>query len=215
MTHDSIGLGEDGPTHQPIESLMMLRALPGLLVLRPGDGNEVSGAYAVAIENRHRPSVMALSRQPCSNLAGTSIEGVSKGAYVVREAEGGKPQLTIVASGSELSLAYHAAESLKDLKVRVVSMPSWELFREQSQEYQESVFPDGVPVLGVEAGSFVGWREYAHSVIAMTGFGCSGPFKKVLEKYGFTAESVAEKARKVFEYYQTVPAHSLVKRAPL
>jgi len=215
MTHDSIGLGEDGPTHQPIESLMMLRALPGINVLRPGDGNETSGAYAVAIEHRHRPSVLALSRQACANLQGTSIEGVAKGAYIVKEAEGGKPQLTIVGSGSELPLAYKAAEILSDLKVRVVSMPSWELFREQSDEYKESVLIDGVPVLAVEAGSFVGWREYSHSVIAMTSFGTSGPYKEVLKKYGFTAENIAEKARKVFEYYQKVPAHSLVKRAPL
>jgi len=214
MTHDSIGLGEDGPTHQPIETLQMLRALPGINVLRPGDGNETSGAYAVAIEHRHRPSVLAFSRQNCANLAGTSIEGVFKGAYVVKDAEGGKPQVTIAASGSELSLAYKAAESLTDLKVRVVSMPSWELFREQSEEYQQSVFLDGVPVLGVEAASFVGWREYSHAVIAMNSFGTSGPYKEVLKKFGFTVENVAEKARKVFEYYQKVPAHNLITRVP-
>jgi len=214
MTHDSIGLGEDGPTHQPIESLQMLRALPGINVLRPGDGNETSGAYAVAIEHRHRPSVLAFSRQACANLPGTSIEGVFKGAYVVKDAEGGKPDVTIVASGSELSLAYKASELLTDLKVRVVSMPTWELFREQTQEYQQSVLLDGVPVLAVEAASFVGWREFSHAVIAMNSFGTSGPYKDVLKKYGFTAENVAEKARKVYEYYQKVPAHNLVTRVP-
>jgi len=157
---------------------------------------------------------LAFSRQACANLPGTSIEGVFKGAYVVKDAEGGKPDVTIVASGSELSLAYKASELLTDLKVRVVSMPTWELFREQTQEYQQSVLLDGVPVLAVEAASFVGWREFSHAVIAMNSFGTSGPYKDVLKKYGFTAENVAEKARKVYEYYQKVPAHNLVTRVP-
>jgi len=140
MTHDSIGLGEDGPTHQPINSLMMIRAMPNILLLRPADGNEVSGAYAVAIENRRRPSVICLSRQTVPNLKGTSIERVYKGAYVLSDSSNGKPQIILAATGSEVSLCFEAAALLKNVNVRVVSMPSWELFREQSADYQLSVF---------------------------------------------------------------------------
>jgi len=212
MTHDSIALGEDGPTHQPIESLMMIRAMPQILLLRPADGNETSGAYAVAIENRHRPSVLSLSRQNLPNINGTSIEGVYRGAYIVSDASDGKPQLTIVATGSELHLAVGAAAKLKDVKVRVVSMPSWELFREQTIEYQESVFPDGVPVLAVEAGSVVGWKEFAHAVVGMKTFGASGPYKEVLAKFGFSVDNVVEKAQSVLKFYSTRHAPSLVQR---
>jgi len=200
MTHDSIGLGEDGPTHQPIESLMMIRATPDILLLRPADGNEVSGAYAVAIENRHRPSVICLSRQGTPNLKGTSIEGVYKGAYVIADSQE-KPQITLVSSGTEVALCTGAAAELKDTKVRVVSMPSWELFRAQPIEYQVSVFPEGVPVLAVEAATVVGWQEYAHAVVGMSTFGGSGPYKDVYKRFGFTTENVAHKARQVVEFY--------------
>lgn len=214
MTHDSIGLGEDGPTHQPIESMMMCRAVPNLLVLRPADGNETSGAYAVAIENRHRPSVLALSRQPVPNLKGTSIEGFRKGAYVVAEfpENDAKPDITLLGTGTELSLCFAAAKELQDKKVRIVSMPSWELFREQSIEYQQSVFLDGVPVLAVEAASLVGWREYAHAAVAMKTFGSSGPYKDVYKKFGFTSDNIAKRAREVLQFYSTHPAHNLVLR---
>jgi len=210
MTHDSIGLGEDGPTHQPIESLMMVRTTPNILLLRPGDGNEVSGAYSVAIENRHRPSVLCLSRQAVPNLKGTSIEGVHKGAYTISDAADGKPQLILVGTGSELSLCVTAAAELKDVKVRVVSMPSWELFREQSQEYKLSVFPEGVPVMAVEAASAIGWEEYAHTVIGMRTFGASAPFKDVFKHFGFTTENVVNKARATLEFYSKHPAESRV-----
>ncbi len=166
---------------------MMVRSMPNILLLRPGDGNEVSGAYSVAIENRHRPSVLCLSRQAMPNLKGTSIEGVYKGAYVISDAQDSKPQIILVGTGAELSLCTTAAAELKDVKVmhnviltvqvRVVSMPSWELFREQPKDYQLSVFPDGVPVMAVEAASVVGWEEYAHAVIGMKTFGASAPAK--------------------------------------
>jgi transketolase len=212
MTHDSIGLGEDGPTHQPINALMMIRAEPNILLVRPSDGNEVSGAYAVSIENRHRPSVMCLSRQTLPNLKGTSIEGVFKGAYTISEPSEGKPQLILVGSGSEVHLCVGAAALLKDVKVRVVSMPCWELFQEQSLEYQKSVFPEGVPVMAVEAASKVGWREYSHASVAMTTFGASAPFKDVFNHFGFTPENVAKQAKAVIEFYSSHPAHDLVQR---
>jgi len=213
MTHDSIGLGEDGPTHQPIESLMAVRATPNILLLRPADGNETSGAYAVAIESHSRPSVLALSRQAIPNLKGSSIEGVFKGAYVLQDAEGGKPDVSIVGTGSEVSLAVEAAALLQkdhNLKVRVISMPSWELFREQSSEYQQSVFLEDVPVLAVEAASHVGWGEFSHASVAMHSFGHSGPAKDVFIKYGFTAKNVSEKALKLVDFYKGRKAGSLV-----
>jgi len=214
MTHDSIGLGEDGPTHQPVETLMMLRALPNMLVLRPADGNETSGAYAVALEKRHTPSVLALSRQVVPNLKGTSIEGVYKGAYVIHDPEdGSKPQITFVSSGTEVSIAVDAVKLLKDVKARVVSMPSWELFRNQSIEYQQSVFLDGVPVLSVEAATTFGWREYSHAAVGLKSFGASGPYKDVYAKFGITAENVAKKAKEVIDFYSKHgPAHNLVVR---
>jgi len=213
MTHDSIGLGEDGPTHQPIESLMMLRAMPDMLVVRPADGNETSGAYAVALEHRHTPSVIVLTRQAVPNLKGTSIEGVYKGAYTIQDPEdGSKPQLILVATGSEVSLAVAAAKEMKDVKVRVVSMPTWELFKSQSVEYQQSVFLDGVPVMAIEAGSVLGWREYAHACWGMKTFGASAPVKDLFMKFGFTTENIIVKAREVLAFYSKHPVHNLILR---
>jgi len=213
MTHDSIGLGEDGPTHQPIESLMMLRAMPNILVLRPADGNETSGAYAVALEHRHTPSVVVLTRQAVPNLKGSSIDGVYKGAYTIQDPEdGSKPQLILVATGSEVSLAVSSAKELKDVKVRVVSMPSWELFKSQTLEYQQSVLLDGVPVLAIEAGSALGWREYAHACWGMRSFGASAPAKDLFTKFGFTNENIATKAKEVLAFYSKHPVHNLLLR---
>lgn len=213
MTHDSIGLGEDGPTHQPIETLLALRATPNLLTIRPADGNETSGAYAVALSNRTRPSVLALGRTAAPNLAGTSIDAVFKGAYVLNEDK--NADVIIVASGNEVSVAVDAAELLRKEKVnvRVVSMPTWELFREQSIEYQKSVFPEGTPVLAVEASSYLGWSEFSHAVVGMHGFGSSGPAKDVLAKFGFVASNVAEKAKKLIDFYKGKKAHDLITRA--
>jgi len=211
MTHDSIGLGEDGPTHQPIETLPMLRATPDLTTIRPADGNETSGAYANALEHRHRPTVLVLCRQAVPNIKGTSIEGVYKGAYVVGNVVE-TPQLILVGSGSELQLCVSAADKLKDIKVRVVSMPSWELFKQQPTDYQKSVFPEGVPILAVEAASYFGWREFAHASVAMTTFGASAPAAAVFARFGFTVDNVVNKSHELLKFYSTRTPHSVVDR---
>ncbi len=200
MTHDSIALGEDGPTHQPVEHVASLRLIPDLLVIRPGDGNETSGAYKVAISERHRPTLLALSRQNLPNLSGTSIDDVAKGAYIISDSEG-TPDVILIGTGGELSLCASAAEVLRGegVKVRVVSMPCWELFEEQSPEYKESVFPKSVRKrLAVEAGSTMGWCRYVTDegdVLGVDTFGASAPGNVVLEKFGFTVDNVVAKAK--------------------
>ena len=201
MTHDSVMLGEDGPTHQPVETLASLRVIPNLLVLRPADAKETVGTYQVAISNRKRPSLMAFTRQNVKNLAGTSIEGTKKGGYIVVDAP--NPELIIIATGSELALAVKAAEVLaaEGKAVRVVSMPSMELYNEQSDAYKESVLPVAVKKrVSVEAGSTFGWHKYVGSegeVIGMDSFGASAPGPTVYEKFGFTVDKVVETSRKV------------------
>jgi len=200
MTHDSVQLGEDGPTHQPIETLASLRAIPNLLVIRPADGNETSGSYKVAIENRKRPTLLALSRLAQPNLAGTSIEGVTKGAYILSDSEG-TPDLILIGTGGELQLCVNAAEQLRGegKKVRVVSMPSWELFDEQDQAYRESVLPKAVTKrLAVEAASSFGWCRYLGNegaMISIERFGASAPGPVALEKFGYTVDNVVSKAK--------------------
>jgi transketolase len=202
MTHDSIGQGEDGPTHQPVETLASLRAIPNLTVIRPADGNECSGAYKVAIENanKHRPTLLAFSRQNVPNLAGTSIAGLEKGAYIVVDCAG-TPELILIGTGSELSLCVTAAEKLagEGKKVRVVSMPSWELFADQDAAYQESILPKAVTKrLSVEAGVSFGWSKYTGSAgdsVAIDSFGASAPGGVCMEKFGFTVENVLAKAK--------------------
>jgi len=214
MTHDSIGLGEDGPTHQAVEKFMLVRSTPNILFLRPGDGNETSGAYIAALRQKHRPSVLALSRQGCANVEGTSVEGVLKGAYVVQDADAGsKADVILVGTGSELPLCASAKEKLKGtLKVRLVSFPSWELFGEQTRDYQESVFTPGVPVISVEAGTVHGWAKYAHGSIGMTTFGASGPAPKVYAKFGITLENIVEKAKLAVDFYKHNPVPHLLAR---
>jgi transketolase len=211
MTHDSIGLGEDGPTHQPIETLAGLRALPNILVMRPADGNEVSGVYWQALNNSTRPSVICLSRQNLPQLTGSSIEGVAKGAYILQDLTPGKIDLILVSTGSEVSICAAAAKLLtvQNISVRLVSMPCWELFDEQSPDYRQSVFPPTVPVISVEALSTFGWQKYAHLNIGMTTFGASGPYKEVYRKFGLTAEAIAEKAQKTLQYYSSNPVPNL------
>lgn len=176
MTHDSIGLGEDGPTHQPIETLALTRATPNMLTLRPADGNETSGAYLVALERDNMPSVLALTRQNLPHLEGSSIEAVRKGGYILEPYSDANPQVTLVGTGSEVSIAVDAAKQLKKdgVKVRVVSMPSTELFDEQPIEYRSQVLLRGVPVVSVEALSTFGWQIYSHAQVGMTSFGQSG-----------------------------------------
>lgn len=202
MTHDSIALGEDGPTHQPVETIAALRAIPQLTVIRPADGTETSGAYKVAVENanQHRPTLLCLSRQGLPNLAGSSIEGVARGAYPVVNCEG-TPDLILISTGSEVGLCVQAAEQLaaEGKKIRVVSMPSWELFESQDPAYKESVLPKAVTQrLAVEAGVSMGWQKYAGSegeIISVETFGASAPGGTCLEKFGFTVDNVVGKAK--------------------
>lgn len=217
MTHDSIGLGEDGPTHQPIETLAGLRALPNLIVLRPADGNEVSGAYWVALCALDRPAVLCLSRQNVPQLRGSSLEGVARGAYALGGGDDGPlpaAQAVLVATGTEVSLAVAAADLLakEDIPVRVISMPSWELFQEQSPEYQRSVFPSGLPVVAIEALATLGWERWAHVCVGMRSFGSSGPYQAVYAKYGFTGEAIAERVRQTLTYYHSHPLPDLLSR---
>jgi len=210
-THDSIGLGEDGPTHQPVESLINLRATPNLLTIRPADANEVAGAYAIALENPKTPTVIALSRQGCNNLAGSSHASVSLGAYVL-ERPPTPPKLVLVGSGSEVGTLLSAMPKLEGISVQLVSMPCWELFDAQSLEYKLDVFPRGVPVLAMEALSAEGWGKYAHSVIGMRTFGASGPAKEVFNRFGFTVENVVAKSNELLAYFADRAVPSLLER---
>jgi len=200
LTHDSIGLGEDGPTHQPIETLANLRAIPNLLVIRPGDGNETSGAYQVAVTNRKRPTVLALSRQAMVNQAGSSAAAVAKGGYILEDSNG-SPDLILIGTGTELELATKAAAVLRaeGKNVRVVSMPCVELFEEQDAAYRESVLPAAVRRrLVVEASSSFGWHKYTGfegDTVSIDTFGASAPGPVCLEKFGFTVDNVVLKAK--------------------
>ncbi|MEA5565214.1 transketolase [Anabaena sp. UHCC 0399] len=204
MTHDSIGQGEDGPTHQPIETLASLRAIPNLTVIRPADGNETSGAYKVAIERakNNAPTLLAFSRQNVPNLAGTSIEGVAKGGYVVVECDG-TPDIILMGTGSELNLCVTAAEKLaaEGKKVRVVSLSAWDLFEAQDAAYKESVLPKAVTKrLAVEAASSFGWHKYIGSegdTVTIDRFGASAPGGICLEKFGFSVDNVLTTAKKL------------------
>ncbi|MFM7545282.1 MAG: transketolase [Synechococcales cyanobacterium] len=200
MTHDSIGLGEDGPTHQPVETLASLRAIPNLLVFRPADGNETAGAYKVAIANRYRPTLLALSRQALPQLEGSTISNTEKGAYILSDSEG-TPEVILLGTGSETHLCVQAAEKLRadGVRVRVVSIPCWELFDEQSADYQESVLPKAVTKrLAVEAASSFGWGRYLGGegqMISIERFGVSAPGGLAMEKFGYTVDNVVAQAK--------------------
>ena len=204
FTHDAMGDGEDGPTHQPVEHLASLRAIPGLVTLRPGDANEVVEAYRYVMQLRHTPAVIALSRQPLPTLDRRKYApaaGVARGAYVLASAPGGNPEVILIASGSELSLAVEAHETLvaDGVRSRVVSIPSWEIFEEQPREYRESVFPRDVKArIAIEQASTFGWERYVGEtgqVIGMKTFGASAPLKELQKKFGFHPERVVGAAR--------------------
>jgi transketolase len=204
FTHDSIGLGEDGPTHQSIEQLCGLRAIPHLVVLRPGDANEVVEAWRVIVGLKHRPVCLVLTRQALPTLDRTRYApaaGVARGAYVLADAKPGKPEVILMGTGSEVSLCVEAFEALKrdGIAARVVSMPSWELFEQQDASYRDSVLPPDVTArVSVEAASPVGWDRYAGwggAKIAMNGFGASAPAKDLFKRFGFTPEKVVEAAK--------------------
>jgi transketolase len=204
FTHDSIGVGEDGPTHQPVEQLASLRAIPGLITLRPGDANEIVEAWKAIMELNHEPTVLVLSRQALPTIDRTryaSAEGVRRGGYVLADAEGGSPEVLLLATGSEVSLCVEAYERLKQegVRARVVSLPSWEIFEHQDREYRESVIPPEVTArVAVEQASSFGWHQYVGPegrVIAMRTFGASAPLKELQKKFGFTVDAVVEAAR--------------------
>ncbi|CAK0819794.1 unnamed protein product [Prorocentrum cordatum] len=190
-THDSIAVGEDGPTHQPIETIPSLRMIPDLTVIRPADGNETSGAYKIAFEKsklESMPTFLALTRQAVPNLPNSSIENVEKGAYTV--VDPADPELILVGTGSEVGLCMEAAKEMSHKKIRVVSMPSWELFRAQPASYKDSVLPKGVPTLSVEAACTMGWEEWATGHIGINCFGASAPGGTCLDKFGFNVPNV-------------------------
>jgi transketolase len=206
FTHDSIGVGEDGPTHQPIEHLIALRAVPGLVVLRPADANEVVEAWRVIMQLRKEPACLVLTRQALPTIDRTkyaAASGVAKGAYILADAPGGKPDAILMATGSEISLCLSAHEKLaaEGVKVRVVSMPSWDIFEHQSREYRDSVLPPDVTArVSVEQASILGWDRYVGSkgkIIGMHTFGASAPLKELQKKFGFQPESVVAAVREV------------------
>jgi transketolase len=200
-THDSVGLGQDGPTHQPVEHLASLRAMPGLRVIRPADANESAQALRVAIE-RDGPTALILSRQNVPVLEGTYVlaANLEKGAYALVDG-GEEPDVVLIGTGSEVAVCVGAAELLaaEGVAARVVSMPSWELFDEQDDEYQDQVLGGGAPTLSVEAAVSFGWSRWADDSVAIDHFGASAPGAEVLAEFGFTADNVAERARALLD----------------
>jgi len=215
FTHDSIGVGEDGPTHQPIEQLASLRAIPNLIVLRPGDANEVAEAWRIIMQLKHKPACLILSRQPLPTLDRAnyaSAENTKYGGYILADAAGpdAHPDVILMGTGSEVSLCVSAYEELvsQGIKARVVSIPSWELFEYQSQEYKDKVIPPSVKArVTVEQGAKFGWQRYASStdaIIGMRTFGASAPIKELTRKFGFTIDAVVETAKREIERVSTL-----------
>jgi transketolase len=206
FTHDSIGVGEDGPTHQPIEQLASLRAMPNMLVLRPGDANEVTEAYKAALQHTHGPSTLVFSRQAMPTLDRTKYapaSGVAKGGYVLADADGGKPEVILIGTGTELQWCVGAYEKLQaeGIKARVVSLPSWELFEKQDAAYKESVLPSSVTArVSIEMASVFGWDRYTGpkgKIIGMRSFGASAPLKDLLKLFGFDVDTVVAAAKQL------------------
>ena len=209
LTHDAMGDGEDGPTHQPVEQLVSMRAIPGLTLLRPADANEVVEAYRYIIQLRHRPAVIALSRQPLPTFDRSryaSAEGAARGAYVMADAPKGSPEIILIASGSEVALAVAAHETLtgEGVRSRVVSMPSWDIFEAQPQSYRDSVLPPQVSArIAIEQGSVLGWDRYvgpAGKVVGMETFGASAPLKELQRKFGFEPERIVGLAKEMLQW---------------
>jgi transketolase len=211
FTHDAMGDGEDGPTHQPVEQLVSLRAMPGLVVLRPGDANEVVEAYRYIMQLRHEPAVLALSRQPLPTLDRkkyAAASGVARGAYILGEAPGSPakaPDVILIATGSEVCLAVEAHEKLlaAGIRSRVVSMPSWDIFEHQSNEYRDSVLPPTVSArVAIEQGSTLGWERYVGPsprgcIIGMKTFGASAPLKELEKHFGFEPDHVIDAVKRI------------------
>jgi transketolase len=198
-SHDSVGVGEDGPTHQPVEQLAAMRAMPGLRVIRPADANETAAAWRIHVDG-DGPTAMILSRQKLPVLEGTAelaMDGVMQGAYVLRRESGGAPDVVLIGTGSEVSLCVAAAETLAadGVSARVVSMPCWELFEAREQADRDTVLPRDVPTLAVEAATSFGWDRYADATVTLDHFGASAPGDVALREFGFTAEHVVDRAR--------------------
>jgi transketolase len=215
-THDSIGLGEDGPTHQPVEHLAMLRAIPNLVVLRPADATETVEAWRVAMGRTHGPTLLVLTRQKLPVLDRATLgaaSGLARGAYVLLDPPGGHPQAILIATGSEVHVALAAARLLQAdrVRIRVVSMPSWELFAEQPEDYRHEVLPPAVRVrLGIEAASPFGWERWITddgAMLAMTGFGASAPGDRLFEEFKFTPERAAGIVRQLLAQRHSTSRH--------
>lgn len=202
FTHDSIGLGEDGPTHQPIETLENMRSMPNINVFRPADSNEMNAAYQVGLENRETPTAICCSRSKVPALYGSSVEMATKGAYVAVDVE--TCALILISTGSEVGACIKAAESLtaNGIPTRVVSMPCQELFLQQSEDYKKSVLPGDIPTMAVEAASANGWHRFSHAQICMNTFGASGPGGQVFEYFGFTSANIQAKGEQLVNYYK-------------
>jgi transketolase len=202
FTHDSIGLGEDGPTHQPVEHLTALRAIPNLAVVRPADGNETITAWKLALQRKRAPTALILTRQDLP-LVTPVDDSLLRGGYVLEDADSGSPDVTLIGTGSEVSIALKARELLaaEGIQARVVSLPCWELFDAQPEAYQQSVLPPGVPRVAVEAGVSLAWAHYMEgdsgATVGLNRFGASAPYKTLYAEFGLTPEHVAEKARKL------------------
>ena len=209
MTHDSIGLGEDGPTHQPTEMLESLRSMPNINVFRPADGNETSAAYRAALSNPTTPAVICCSRSTVKSLEKSTVDKALKGAYVVAGDENGvAPDLVVIGTGSEVGACVEAATKLTaaGVNTRVVSMPCQELFLAQDQTYQKSVLPGNVPTLSVEASTVHGWHRFSHAQIALTQFGLSGPGGAVFKHFGFGVDNIEAKGKALVEFYEAAGA---------
>merc|ERR1712127_264829 len=206
MTHDSIGLGEDGPTHQPIEMLESLRSMPNMNVCRAADANEMSACYQIALKSAETPTVICCSRGTVAPLEHSSRDRAMKGGYAVIQEEGeGTPDLVLVATGTEVGFCVDAAKALASehsIRTRVVSMPCQDIFVQQDEEYRRSVLPGNVPTLSVEASSEHGWHRFSHAQIGMTRFGASGKAEQLFIKFGFNAENVASKGKELVEFYK-------------
>ena len=208
FTHDSIAVGEDGPTHEPVEQLASLRAMPNLSVIRPADGNETAAAWKIALESTDKPTALVLTRQNLPTIKGTkdnAYDGVSKGGYVISPTEAGTPDALLIAAGSEVGLAVEAQQELeKDgINISVVSLPAWDRFEQQSNEYKETVLPKSVKKrLAIEMGSSLGWHKYVGDegdVLSIDTFGASAPGNKILEEYGFTVPNVVKRLKVLLE----------------
>jgi transketolase len=204
FTHDSIAVGEDGPTHQPVEQLVSLRAVPGLTVIRPADANEVAEAWKIAVENKHGPIAIILTRQNVPVIDRGRFRpstGLRKGAYILSDSSPGKPDVILIATGSEVHLALEAQEKLlaEGIKTRVVSMPSWELFEQQPEEYRREVLPPDVAIrASIEAGVTLGWHRYVGKegeIIGIDHFGASAPGSVVLKEFGFTSVNILNRVK--------------------